>query len=148
MNIVQKAEHWGDTHHTVWLDVIRIVLGIFIFVKGVTFVGNIQPLQELMSTRFHYVPVFIVHYIAFAHLVGGILIACGLLTRVAIAFQLPVLIGAVFFINMARGFDALNSELWLSIIVLCLLIFFFVYGSGPWSVDEYMKKHIKLPEDY
>ena|SRR2546428_8335322 len=143
MNLVQKAEHWGDTHHTVWLDVIRIALGIFIFIKGVSFVGDTGPLQELMGLHFKSLPVFIVHYIAFAHLVGGILIACGLLTRIAVAFQLPILFGAVFFVNITKGFTAINSELWLSILVLFLLIFYFIYGSGPLSVDEYMKKHIK-----
>jgi uncharacterized membrane protein YphA (DoxX/SURF4 family) len=141
MNVVQKAEHWGDTHHTIWLDIIRIVLGVFIFIKGVSFIGDTGPLQELMGAHFKYFPVFIVHYVAFAHLVGGILIAIGLLTRVAVAFQLPVLIGAVFFINMAPGFTAINSELWLSLIVLLLLIFYFIYGSGPISVDAYMEKH-------
>ncbi|POY37530.1 DoxX family protein [Solitalea longa] len=146
MNLVQKAEHWGDTHHTRWLDVVRMILGLFIFIKGITFVSDIQPLQELISRTFNYVPVFVVHYIGFAHLVFGPLIAVGLLTRFAAVLQIPILIGAVFFINMAPGFDALNSELWLSIVVLCLLVFYFVYGSGPLSVDEYMKTHIRHRE--
>ncbi|UKJ06041.1 DoxX family protein [Solitalea lacus] len=148
MNLVQKAEHWGDTHHTRWLDAIRFLLGVFIFIKGITFVSDMKPLQDLMSLRFSYIPVFIVHYVAFAHLVFGPFIAIGLLTRFSCAVQIPILLGAVFFINMAPGFDIINSELWLSIIVLSLLIFFFISGSGPLSVDEYMKKHIKLPDGY
>ncbi|MCO4291636.1 DoxX family protein [Solitalea sp. MAHUQ-68] len=146
MNLVQKTEHWGDTHHSHFLDVIRFILGLFIFIKGITFLSDMKPLQDLISTRFNYVPVFAVHYIAFAHLVFGPLLAIGLLTRFSAIVQIPILIGAVFFINMAPGFDAINSELWLSIIVLLLLVFFFISGSGNWSVDEYMKTHIKHRE--
>jgi putative oxidoreductase len=32
-----------------------------------------------------------------------------------------------------------NSELWLSVLVLFLLILFWVIGSGPLSVDEGLK---------
>jgi uncharacterized membrane protein YphA (DoxX/SURF4 family) len=73
--------------------------------------------------------------------VGGLLIMMGLITRVAIVFQLPVLIGAVIFINAQRGFFSVNSELSFSLIVLFLLLFFLIEGSGPLSVDEFMKRH-------
>jgi hypothetical protein len=37
--------------------------------------------------------------------------------------------------------SANSTDLWLSIIILFLLVFFLVEGSVPWSVDEYMRKH-------
>jgi uncharacterized membrane protein YphA (DoxX/SURF4 family) len=80
------------------------------------------------------------HYIVFAHLVGGALIAAGLLTRLACLVQIPVLIGAVFFINSSAGILAPYDVLWLSVIVLLLLVFFLIAGSGPLSVDRQMKK--------
>jgi len=46
------------------------------------------------------------------------------------------LIGAVFFINIPKGFIAINSELGFSILVLFLLLFFLIYGSGPLSEDK------------
>ncbi|MET3114237.1 putative membrane protein YphA (DoxX/SURF4 family) [Pedobacter sp. CG_S7] len=66
-----------------------------------------------------------IHIIAFAHLVGGILITIGLLTRFAVVIQIPILLSAIFFVNLSKGFSTLNSELWLSVIVLFLLVLFF-----------------------
>ncbi|PPK99648.1 DoxX family protein [Parapedobacter indicus] len=141
MNVIERIEHWGDAHHPRWLDVVRIALGIVIFLKGVTFLADTESLRQLIEqTHIKIYTWGIVHYIAFAHLVGGILIAIGLLTRVAIGFQLPVLIGAVFFINSTRGFSFLNSELWISLVVLVLLVIFFVIGSGPYSLDHQMRE--------
>ena len=141
MNVIERIEHWGDAHHPRWLDLLRIVLGIVIFLKGVTFLADTESLRRLIEqTHIQIYTWGVVHYIAFSHLVGGILIAIGLITRVAIGFQLPVLIGAVFFINITRGLSFLNSELWISLVVLVLLVVFFVIGSGPYSLDHQMRE--------
>jgi uncharacterized membrane protein YphA (DoxX/SURF4 family) len=68
------------------------------------------------------------------HLAGGTLIFLGLFTRMAAIFQLPIVFGAVFFVNILLSF--VNSELWLSILVLALLVLFVIIGSGPWSLDR------------
>ena len=44
-------------------------------------------------------PFVVAHYVVVAHLLGGFLIAIGLLTRVAVVSQIPVLLGAVFIVN-------------------------------------------------
>src|SRR5215510_2146397 len=142
MSLIQKIEDWGDRHHPNWLDVLRILLGLVIFLKGVQFVGNTDALMQMMDhSKFPWVSFSLAHYVAFVHLVGGLLIMMGLITRVAILFQLPVLIGAVIFINAQKGFFSVNSELSFSLIVLFLLLFFLVEGSGPLSVDEFMRRH-------
>jgi putative oxidoreductase len=145
MNMTQRIEHWSEAHPSKLLDIVRVFLGILIFAKGVSFVSDTETLGRIIDeSQLQGMQVFsiiLAHYIACAHLVGGILIMLGLITRVAIGFQIPILIGAVFFVNITKGFSTLNSELWLSILVLLLLIFFFVYGSGKWSVDEWMKTH-------
>ena len=140
MNMFQKIEVWGEKHHPKWLDLFRILLGIVIFVKGYFYVSNTDELITMMSnSKFPWVSLTLAHYVAFAHLVGGVLIAIGLLTRVAILFQLPILIGAIIFINSQKGFFSGNSELLFSIVILFMLCFFLVEGSGPWSVDESWK---------
>jgi len=136
----QKIEVWGEKHHPKWLDILRILLGIVIFVKGYFYVSNTNELITMMSnSKFPWVSLTLAHYVAFAHLVGGVLIALGLLTRIAILFQIPILVGAIIFINTQKGFFSGNSELLFSIIVLFMLCFFLVEGSGPWSVDESWK---------
>jgi putative oxidoreductase len=145
MTVIQKIERWGDLHTTKALDIIRMGLGILIFAKGIALVSNTGALQELLlqNSVFGFsgmMASIAVHIAGFIHLVGGILIAIGLLTRFAAVMQLPILLFAVFFVNFSRGFSMLNSELWLSLIVLLLLIMFWVTGSGPYSVDHEMKK--------
>ncbi|MDB5014396.1 MAG: DoxX family protein, partial [Daejeonella sp.] len=78
MNTVQRIEHWGDDHHAKWLDVVRIVLGILILSKGISFVSDTEVLQRLFVQNRVYsfsglMLMALTHVVAFAHLVGGIL---------------------------------------------------------------------------
>lgn len=144
MTVIQKIEHWGDHHHAKWLDIIRIALGILIFSKGIAIVSNTAALQDLIlqNNVFGFSGMMAsvaLHIVGFVHLVGGILITIGLVTRFAVVIQIPILLCAVFFVNLSNGFSALNSELWLSLMVLLLLVLFWVVGSGPYSVDQNMK---------
>lgn len=143
MNLLHSVEKWGDAHHPKWLDIIRVVLGGFLVIKGIDFINHMDRLTDLMGrSRFlgSLSLGLLAHYIVFAHLVGGALIAAGLLTRLACLVQIPILIGAVFFINSSAGILAPYDVLWLSVIVLLLLVYFLIAGSGPLSVDEQMKK--------
>ncbi|HEY1023839.1 MAG TPA: DoxX family protein [Sphingobacteriaceae bacterium] len=146
MSVVQQVEHWGDVHHAKWLDIVRIVLGIIILSKGISFISDTEAQQDWLIQNSQYqfsgmMAMAVIHIVAFAHLVGGLLIIMGLVTRFACVVQIPILLGAIFFVNLTRGFSPLNSELWLSIIVLMLLILFWIVGSGPYSVDHWMKHH-------
>lgn len=148
MTVIQKIERWGDLHTAKGLDIVRMGLGILIFCKGIAIVSNSQALQELLlqNNVFGFSGMMAsvaIHIVGFVHLVGGILITIGLLTRFAAVIQIPILLVAVFFVNISKGFSMLNSELWLSLIVLLLLILFWVTGSGPYSVDHAMKKKLR-----
>lgn len=141
MNLLLKIEHWGDTHHPRWLDYLRVGLGIVIFAKGISFISDTDAVATLISkTNFQLSIWSAVHYVAFAHLVGGIFIMLGLVTRFAALVQIPILIGAVFFVNITNGFSFINSEFWLSLFVLLLLILYMIVGSGKFSLDQEMRK--------
>ena len=87
------------------------------------------------------------HTIAFlipwVHLLGGFLIAVGLFTRWAALAQVPILIGAIFFVNATGGVHISNPELILSVAVLILAVVFVVKGSGVVSADEYFNSYYK-----
>lgn len=145
MNVIQKVEHWGDAHQVKWLGIVRIVLGLIIFSKGIALISDTSHQQEILfkNSVFGFSEMMssvAIHLVAFAHLVGGILITIGLVTRFAVVIQIPILICAILFVNLTSGFSSLNSELWLSIIVLCLLILFWITGSGSFSVDQQIKR--------
>ncbi|HVI47088.1 MAG TPA: DoxX family protein, partial [Chitinophaga sp.] len=143
MNMLQKVENWGDTHHPNWLSAVRILLGLFLMWVGVLFVQNINALTSLIKENpaLTTLSFFLAHYIVFAHTVGGLFIAMGLLTRVGVLANIPVLLGAVLFVHSRTGLFNVYPVLGLSILVLFLLIIFLVEGSGRISVDEYMRRH-------
>lgn len=142
MNAIQRVERWGDTHHPAWLDIVRIALGLLLFMRGVSFISDTDQLKSLLGgLNFGLWTMTAVHYVAFAHLVGGLLIALGCLTRIAAWFQVPILFVAVFFVNISRGFSYVNSELWLSLLTLALLLLFAVAGSGRFSADAFMRHY-------
>ena len=79
-------------------------------------------------------------YVIAFDLAGGLFIAIGLLTRLIVLFQLPIVILSIIFIDYHQNLFALNSELGYLILILALVIFFLFYGSGPISVDNYISK--------
>jgi uncharacterized membrane protein YphA (DoxX/SURF4 family) len=144
MNVIQKLQAYGDAHHPKWLDVLRIILGVILLSMGLYYIGNTDVLGEMLkNSRFPVYNMILVHYVALAHLLGGMLILIGLVTRIAVLFQIPVLLGAILFVESAEGILTANGNFWFAVLVLFLLIFFFVYGSGPWSVDALLHKNRK-----
>jgi uncharacterized membrane protein YphA (DoxX/SURF4 family) len=142
MYILDKIDAWSERHHPKWIDVLRILLGLILFYKGIYFISHTQDIVVMLAnTRFDFLGITIAHYVVAAHIMGGLLIMVGLLTRIAILFQIPILLGAVIFVNLPKGILSFNSETELSILVLFLLVFFLFEGSGPLSIDEYIKKH-------
>lgn len=137
MNYVQRVEHWGDLHHPKWIDILRIVLGIFLGIIGVLIVSNMTSVEVLLrgAPFSSFMLMILSHYVAFALIFGGFLLAVGLLTRFACAVQVPVLIGALFLVNWSVMKPL--SELVLVVVLLFLLIYFMVIGSGPWSLDRF-----------
>ncbi|MCX2744092.1 DoxX family protein [Mangrovivirga sp. M17] len=138
MTTLQNLERWADDHRPSWLSFIRALLGIFITYKGFHFMANIDQLQHLTnSLDLSFAGVTIAHYIVFAHLLGGPLLAFGLYTRFMALIQIPILLGAVFLVNSSLKNDLLvsNSAFEVSLITLVLLLIFLFIGSGKYSID-------------
>jgi putative oxidoreductase len=149
MNITHKIRNWGDLHHPKILDSIRMLLGLFLVVRGFMFLNNAAYLRYLIIQNgvIRQSPEIItalIYYVTYIHLLGGALIFLGLFTRLGALVQLPIVFGAVFFVNILAPF--VNSELWLSIFTLALLFLFVVIGSGPLSLDRLLS-NIKMDED-
>lgn len=137
MNLLQRLEYWGDHHHPRWMDIIRIALGIFLCYKGADFLINMSTLINLMTSDKHPTSIWFIlagHYTVFAHIAGGACLALGVFTRMACLIQIPIMLGAIFFVSTNEEMLRPYSELFLSILVLLLLIYFLIAGNGPWSI--------------
>ena len=141
MNVIHKIEKWGDNHHPKFLDIIRIALGIFLLLKGLGFMDNTASLKSMIENQTDIsvssgVLMALVYYVTFVHLVGGTLIALGILTRFSAIMQIPVVFGAVFFINVLQS--PFNTDLVSSVAALIFLVVFAVIGSGKLSLENYL----------
>jgi putative oxidoreductase len=125
-----------------YLDFVRIYLGLGLVAKGIQFIVNSDftgmslmkngQLDLLMGIMSHYIPV--------AHIAGGLLLAAGLITRVAALAQVPILLGAVFFVHLPEGLFTRGQTLEFALLVLFLLSVFMLAGGGPLSLDRYFER--------
>jgi putative oxidoreductase len=150
MTITKKIGAWGDRHHPKILDILRMVLGAFLLTKGIIFLNNAGYLRYLIieTGAIKGSPTLIsaiLYYVTYMHVLGGGLIFLGLYTRLWALLQLPIVFAAVFFVNITAEY--VNSELWLSVLVLVLLALFLVIGSGPFSLDQLLLKSKKIGGD-
>lgn len=146
MESIRSLERWALGHREQAFELVRIYLGIGLFVKGLQFTRDTDFLMQILRDsetvqfRFNFIETFIAHYIPLAHLGGGLLLAVGLLTRVSAAFQLPVLFGAAFVVYGREGIFGHNQNFQFTALVLFLLFLMLVYGGGRWSVDHKLRE--------
>ena len=134
---VKGLNKWANAHSTFWFDAIRVILGFFLIYKGGYFVSNSRDFEDLIAPVSNFMGGMLTfHYIAAAHIMGGIMIVFGLLTRWALIAQLPILLGAVL-INFIGEMNVAN--LIISVITLAVSVFYTIYGSGKHSADYYFK---------
>src|SRR3954469_19052161 len=128
MSGITNIEGWGNSHRPGWLDIFRILLGLFITYKGFDFMADPNWLTaQVAGATEQFASASIAHYVIFAHVLGGPLIAVGLFTRVMCAIQLPILIGAIVVVIAQGGFNAGNHmELEESIVVLIGIVVFMI----------------------
>ncbi|UOQ67021.1 DoxX family protein [Hymenobacter volaticus] len=127
----------NSASNPVWMDALRILLGLFLFIKGVSFLSKSSDVYYLLSQQqslgeLSKAPLFF----SIVHMLGGLMIAFGALTRLALLCQMPIVFGAALVVNPQRGVNTGNTELWLSLLVLGLLLFFMIKGPGRHSIDN------------
>ena len=148
MSFFTKFTAWTKTHNPKWLALVRVALGAALLLRGVNFLDNTQELQtSIDASILQSSSDFLSHLIPWVHIAGGFLIIIGLFTRFAVLLQMPVLIGAVLFIDSSRGFFTSETNLPYSILILVLLIVFLIEGSGPLSLASYFRDDLNDDED-
>lgn len=128
-------------HAPVWVDPIRMLVGAFIFYKGVVFATHFESFTgEIASVGWVLIASHLAHAILFVHLVSGIVLFLGAATRLMAFVNIPILIGAVIF-NIKNLLNVGNyMELDLAIIALVMLILVFFMGAGRFSLDEMRRR--------
>lgn len=121
-------------------EMLRVYFGLSLFFKGIYFIGHMTDLFQHISHRFQYVDFILAHYVVLAHIVGGLFVSLGLFTRWACLANVPVLFSAIVFVKLRTGLFSAGAEFELAVMVLMLLLYFIVQGSGGFSLDSYIRK--------
>ncbi|HEY0969074.1 MAG TPA: DoxX family protein [Opitutaceae bacterium] len=137
---MQKLIAWAESRRELWLDCVRIYIGLALFARGLLLVTNTSTgffvnLLERSGQSWLFTGT-VLHYVTLAHFIGGLMLTVGFLTRIAAAIQIPILVGAVFFVHRQDGLFALGQSLELSALVLFLLGVITVSGAGRLSMDH------------
>jgi len=139
MSTYRTVVNWIQRNREIVLDLARIYLGLGLFARGVLFIVEPEGIGALVDLAdFSLATAAVGSYVTFAHLLGGLMLAAGLLTRLAALAQIPVLVGAVFVVHLQEGLLAPGQSLEFSALVLFLLVVVFLFGGGPWSADCYV----------
>jgi putative oxidoreductase len=140
MSLTHEINHVASRNsasNPVWMDGLRISLGLFLFIKGILFLEHSSDVflifsqsQDLISMKKASILTSVVH------IAGGLMITFGMLTRLALLCQIPVVLGALLVVNPQRSLQLDSVELWMPVAVLGLLLFFMIVGPGRYSVDN------------
>ena len=137
-----KIDQWTSKHYPKWLDYLRIILGIVLLIRGITFIVNKEQVLLMVSGNNYWILHYIIaHYVIGGYIVCGTAIIIGLFTRLVVLLEIPALLGSIIFVDLQKGLLAINSEVGYSIIILTLLLLFLFYGPGKISVDYYIQAH-------
>ena len=144
MNISKKISGWEDKHSLFFL-ILRVALGMTLAIRGIYYMIAIQPLYSLIResrlNQFNMnMPLALI--ISGVHTLGGAFIILGFLTKIAAWAQIPIVLGAIIFINLNNSLSQTYTELLLSVVVLLLSVIFALGGGGKISMDNYAKEHL------
>ena len=143
MNKIAQIKLWLRAHPDLFLDLVRVYIGTGLFVKAIYLMTHREYLLDVIEGAGPWMinTVILAHYVIGAHLAGGVFLALGLITRIAALVNIPVLIGAVFYVYMPRVMTLEpRQHLEFSALVLFLLVLLAIYGSGRVSLDHWLEK--------
>jgi len=128
-----------------WAIILRVALGAALIYKGIDFIQHREVLDQYFSGAKTLQSLeWFVKFLPWVHIIGGVFIIVGLFTRFTALIQIPIILGAIVFVNLDTDVNRFSqSELPLSFLMLVLIIIFFVEGGGYMSLDNSIRKPIE-----
>lgn len=134
MSKLKKITESMNSKTEIAYGLIRIFLGLALLIRGWIIISNPASILELGVERESFIWVSL---IGFAHLIGGLFLSLGILTRLGAFIQIPILFSATFFVYAQTKLMMGGQSLELAALVLFLLVIYFAFGSGTLSVKSY-----------
>lgn len=122
------------------LLIFRVILGLTLFIKGVSFIRNKVLIETLVSKNAVLEKLtFLNVLIPFIHILGGFFILIGIYTRIAILIQIPIIIAAIIFLYNSER-EVYPKEIAFALTLLIMLVVFLKFGDGFYSWKNLINK--------
>lgn len=118
-----------EKHHDTFYAIARIIIGLLFAQHGAQklfglFGGNTAELMSLMGVA------------GVIELVGGLLIALGLFTRIAAFITIIDMIGAYFKAHLPQGWIPIMNKGELALLYFAAFLIIISHGPGKWALDN------------
>jgi len=124
----------------------RVILGLALFYKGISFIYNAVILEQIFSETDFLSKISLLQFIIpWAHIIGGFFILIGIYTRTSIIVQLPIVLGAiVVLLNSSKNNSLYSAEMIFAVVILILMIVYLKLGGGFYSWNQLIKKEKEI----
>lgn len=142
MKAVLEVNKWANAHTNYAVDAIRVLLGAFLFYKGMYLLNNKEETLAVLGSLPGTANLDLILWnkvAAFIHMVGGTMVVLGLLTRVALVVQFPMVMTAMFFHLSGEMGGLYSLQAGLTVVASASFI---LLGSGKHSLDYVFKMHM------
>jgi uncharacterized membrane protein YphA (DoxX/SURF4 family) len=137
---VTKTIYYDKKNNRIVSLIFRVILGLTLFIKGVSFIRNKVLIETLISKNAILEKLtFLNLLIPFIHILGGFFILIGIYTRIAILIQIPIIIAAIIFL-FNSGSDAYPKEIAFAVTILIMLVVYLKFGDGFYSWKNLINK--------
>ena len=144
MKSLTSIRIWGENHPK-WVGYLRITLGFVLIWRGVSFLLNLNLLDlylketgiDDLSLGLSISINFLAQLIVILNVFGGICIVLNIYARMFTLYNLPILVGAVFFVNMRQDAFSAHSQFWIPLVVLiCIISFLLLDNKQPGIIHK------------
>lgn len=137
LNIIDQKKRSGI------FIITRVGLGVSLTLKGIQFIQNNSLIRNVFADSLILQKyLWLQTIIPWVNVLGGVFIIIGLFTRIASFIQIPILLGAIFFVDAQKGVYEGQTSLWFSLLLLFFLFVFLIQGAGKPSLDMALRKKI------
>jgi putative oxidoreductase len=135
MDTLPASDRPGSSQVDAALLLIRIAAALAFFYHGCGILfgmfGGPGPVQ---FAAFMHMPVAVGYLVGLAQVAGGLAILTGILIRIGAACIIVVMLGAIFLVHLAHGFDINKGGLEYALTQLLIALALFLTGAGRYSL--------------
>jgi putative oxidoreductase len=126
------------------LLLIRIASGLaFLYHGSAILFGAFGAPGPQGFAGFMHAPVIVGYLVGLAQLAGGLAILTGLLIRVGAACVVIVMLGAIFLVHLAHGFDVSKGGMEYPLTQLLIALALLIAGGGAYSLSALLPEGLR-----